>query len=70
MQHALRIEGVVLERLDGLRVEGRAARRGPERAVSVWRPARPAICEFGRIDAEAEAVELLVEREGHDRRRG
>ena len=58
---------MVLERLDGLRIEGRAAGRGPEGAVAhvASGPARD-LAELGRVElAEAEAVELLVRREGH-----
>ena len=50
LQHAHRIEGVVLERLDGLGVEGRAARRGAEGAVAHVAPgAAGDLAELGRM---------------------
>ena len=69
LQDAHGIEGVVLERLDDLGVEGRAAPGGAEGAVAHVAPgAAGDLAELGRMElAEAEAVELLV---GRRRRRG
>ena len=63
------IEVVVLQRLDGVGVEGRAAPGGAEGAVAhVPAGAAGDLAELGRVElAEAEAVELLV---GRRRRRG
>ena len=57
---------MVLERLDGLGVEGRAAPARAEGAVAhVPAGAAGDLAELGRIQLpEAEAVELLVRREG------
>ena len=66
MQDAHRIEGVVLERLDDIGIEGRAAPGGAEGAVAHVAPG-PAgdLAELGRMElAEAEAVEFLVGGEG------